>query len=77
MHLNHGKEHKRDCEDCEVSGAKIDHFDREIELIGNLDDAQRTRLLEIADKCPVHKTLHNEVVVNTQLRQAAGASGNA
>lgn len=73
VHLSHGKDYARDCEDCETSGAKIDHFDREIELIGNLDDAQRQRLMEIADKCPVHKTLHNEVRVNTTLRAATAA----
>ena len=74
VHLGHGKDYKRDCEECEVSGSKIDHFEREIELKGNLDETQRARLLEIADKCPVHKTLHNEVVVNTKLREPAGAS---
>lgn len=67
VHLTHGKTHQEDCENCENKKAKIDHFERVIELEGNLDDAQRARLLEIADRCPVHKTLHGEVVVNSRL----------
>jgi len=58
--IDHGKCHVTDSE----NGAKIDRFTRSITLTGNLDDAQRARLLEIADKCPVHKTLErtNEIV---------------
>ncbi|MEL6558386.1 MAG: alpha/beta fold hydrolase [Bacteroidota bacterium] len=67
VHLTHNKRHKADCEDCENDKSKIDHFDREIELEGDLSDEQRKRLLEIADRCPVHRTLHGEVVVNTKL----------
>lgn len=67
VHLDHHKDYGQDCEDCEKSSAKIDHFTRTIELKGNLDDEQKQRLLEIADKCPVHKTLHSEVKVKTEL----------
>ena len=66
VHLEHEKDYAKDCENCEQSSAKIDHFYRKIELEGDLDDTQRARLLEIADKCPVHKTLHNEVKVITK-----------
>jgi putative redox protein len=45
----------------------VDHFDRQVHLHGPLDDEQRTRILAIADKCPVHRTLHGEVHVTTQL----------
>ena len=69
VHLAHSKDHAKDCEECESPRAKIDQFDKELELIGNLSEDQRTRLLEIADKCPVHKTLHNEVQVRTVLKQ--------
>ncbi len=68
VHLTHEKRHKEDCDSCESKSTKLDHFDRVIELEGNLDDTQRARLLEIADRCPVHRTLHGEVVVNSRLR---------
>lgn len=67
VHVEHHKTHADDCESCEDPKAKIDHFDREIQLIGDLDEAQKQRLLEIADKCPVHKTLHSQVKIKTQL----------
>ena len=63
--LHHEKDYADDCEHCE-EGRKVDIFHREIEITGDLDDAQRARLLEIADKCPVHKTLHEPVVVRTR-----------
>lgn len=69
VHIDHAKDYWADCENMEDPKSKIDHFVREIELIGNLDDDQRKRLLEIADRCPVHKTLHSEVkVVTTEKR---------
>lgn len=75
VHLSHNKKHAADCEACEKPGTKIDTFTREIELRGNLTQEQQQRLLEIADKCPVHKTLHNEVTVETTLHQPEQASG--
>jgi uncharacterized OsmC-like protein/esterase/lipase len=69
VHLNHKKTHAQDCEACETSSAKIDRFDREIELHGDLNEEQKKRLLEIADRCPVHRTLHEEVEVVTKLRE--------
>ena len=63
----HGKIHADDCADCESASGRIDEFHREIMLVGNLDAAVRQRLLEIADKCPVHKTLHGEIRVRTTL----------
>lgn len=69
VHLNHGKEYGKDCLNCEKSGAKIDQFERKIELIGDLDNDQKQRLLEIAEKCPVHKTLHAEISVTTSLME--------
>lgn len=67
VHINHNKDYAKDCEDCEQSKAKIDHFEREIELIGELSEEEKTKLLEIADKCPVHKTLHSEIRIETKL----------
>ena len=67
VHLNHDKDYAEDCVNSEKSGAKIDQFERRIELKGDLDDGQKQKLLEIADKCPVHKTLHSDVKVITSL----------
>ena len=61
----HSKDHADDCDHCE-DGRKVDIFDREIEIEGDLDEAQRARLLEIADRCPVHRTLHETVLVRTR-----------
>lgn len=68
IHLEHFKLHSDDCEACETEQGYIDHIDREIELEGPLNEEQKTRLLEIADRCPVHKTLHAEIIINTKLR---------
>ncbi|MCY4550944.1 MAG: alpha/beta fold hydrolase [Defluviicoccus sp.] len=65
------KIHASDCAECDTRDGKIDSFEREIELVGPLDREQRARLLEIADKCPVHRTLHREVRVMTTLRSEA------
>ncbi len=68
-HVNHQKTHAQDCENCERNTAKIDVFEREIVLNGNLDEEQQQKLLEIADKCPVHRTLSNKVEVTTHLKK--------
>jgi uncharacterized OsmC-like protein/alpha/beta superfamily hydrolase len=67
VRLKHNKIHAKDCEACETEEGMIDFIEREIDLEGDLTDEQRIRLLEIADKCPVHKTLHGEVNVVTRL----------
>lgn len=66
--LNHEKIHAEDCESCETRDGRIDQIEREIELVGDLEDSQRSKLLEIADKCPVHRTLHSEVHIATALK---------
>lgn len=68
VHLDHNKIYAKDCADCETSDGKVDEISRIIELEGDLDEAQRKRLMEIADKCPVHRTLHNEVKIRSQLK---------
>ncbi|MEM8487711.1 MAG: bifunctional alpha/beta hydrolase/OsmC family protein [Bacteroidota bacterium] len=66
VRLKHAKIYAKDCASCETEGhAKIDQITREIRMTGPLDDAQQKRLMDIADKCPVHRTLHNEVHVST------------
>lgn len=69
VHLDHFKDHAEDCENLEDPKSKIDHFSRIIELEGDLDEQQRQKLLEIANKCPVHRTLHNPVKILTELRE--------
>lgn len=66
-HVDHKKTHAEDCEHCERNSAKIDTFERVIVLKGDLDEQQRQKLLEIANKCPVHRTLHNEVNITSRL----------
>jgi putative redox protein len=65
--LSHDKIHAEDCADCETKSGRLDRIDRRLLVEGALDDEQRARLLEIADKCPVHRTLESEVVVTTGL----------
>lgn len=67
VHLGHQKVHARDCEACETGEGKIDRIDLEIELAGPLEEPQRRRLLEIAERCPVHRTLESEVMMETGL----------
>jgi putative redox protein len=71
VHLTHEKIHAADCEHCETREGKIDRIDRAITFEGKLDEAQRQRLLEIADKCPVHRTLMSEIEIRTTERAPA------
>lgn len=68
VRLSHRKIHAEDCRDCDEKGGQIDRIERELELHGELDDTQRQRLLEIAGRCPVHRTLTGEVRIGTTLR---------
>jgi len=65
VRLSHRKVHAEDCRDCESESGKVDRIHREVQVTGDLTDEQRDRLLEIADKCPVHRTFHGEVKVDT------------
>ncbi|MCB7479989.1 bifunctional alpha/beta hydrolase/OsmC family protein [Christiangramia sediminis] len=66
-HVSYSKKHAEDCENCENDMAKIDSFEREISIKGDLDKTQLERLMEIADKCPVHKTLSSKAQIITKL----------
>ena len=70
IRLRHTKIHADDCETCVTEDAHIDHIEREIELVGPLDEAQRARLLEIAERCPVHRTLMGEIKIESRLRDS-------
>ena len=68
VHTSYSKSHAQDCKNCETDNAKLDTFKREIIISGSLDDKQKSRILQIADKCPVHKTLHSTVQIITELK---------
>ena len=65
--VDHRRIHAEDCVDCEKVDGKVDVFDRSIHLSGTLSPEQEARMLQIADRCPVHKTLENEIKINTEL----------
>lgn len=65
--VSHDKIHVQDCASCHTSTGKVDRFERRIRLTGALTEEQRKRLLEIADRCPVHKTLEGEIAIVTRL----------
>lgn len=67
VHLSHGKDYATDCKECDQPQSKIDHIEKNIELIGNLDATQKKRLLYIAEKCPVHKTLQQTVSITSKI----------
>ncbi|HUF11600.1 MAG TPA: alpha/beta fold hydrolase [Longimicrobiales bacterium] len=69
VHLRHSKIHADDF-DAMAPGARIDQIEREIEVLGDLDDEQRARLLEIANRCPVHRTLESDIRVVSKLKEA-------
>lgn len=65
--VTHDRVHAEDCEECESTAGKVDRLTRVIAIEGNLNDDQRRRMLEIADRCPVHRTLENEIRVESRL----------
>jgi len=67
VRLRHSRDHEADCEHCVAGDARIERVDRELELLGPLTEAQRVRLAEIADHCPVHRTLRSRVEIVTKL----------
>ncbi len=67
VRLRHAKVHAADCQDCEKKDGKIDRIERDVELHGALTEDQRARLLEIANMCPVHRTLTSEIDIRTRL----------
>jgi len=77
VRLSHSRIHARDCADCETSSGYVDVLQRRIALSGDLSAEQRERLLEIADKCPVHRTLTGEIRVYSELAAADSAASDA
>lgn len=69
VRMQHEKIHAEDCQECESESGKIDRIDRELYVEGDLTSEQREAIMRIADKCPVHRTLHAEVSVRTRLAE--------
>jgi putative redox protein len=67
VRLRHSRIYAEDCADCDTKDGMLDRIDRDIELTGNLTPEQRARLLEIADQCPVHRTLTRGMQIHTRL----------
>ncbi len=67
VRLRHRRVYSEDCAGCENAPRRIERIERAIELDGPLDDAQRAKLLEIAEKCPVHRTLTSTVEIASEL----------
>ncbi len=69
VRVRHSKIHVENCQDCEDPGSRIDYIEREIDLQGNLDGPTRQRMLEIADRCPVHRTLESRSRIVSRLKE--------
>ncbi len=67
IRLRHSRIHADDCADCETKQGTLDRIEREIAVAGEFTEEQRTKLLEIANKCPVHRTLTSEINIQTTL----------
>jgi putative redox protein len=67
VRLTHARVHAEDCADCEGGRRRLERIERRITLTGPLSDEQKARLLEIAEKCPVHRTLTGEIDIDTVL----------
>ena len=65
VRLGHERIHAQDCADCETKEGMLDEIRSEIHMEGNLDESQRKRLIEIARRCPVHRTLSSEIKIRT------------
>ncbi len=67
VRLRHSRIHARDCAECETKDVMLDRIERELSLDGVLSEDQRARLLDIANRCPVHRTLTSEISIQTRL----------
>src|SRR5260221_4608019 len=67
VRLRHSRIYAADCKSCETKVGMLDRIERDVEFVGTLDETQRARLVEIANKCPVHQTLTSEIDIRTRL----------
>ena len=75
VELSYAKVHADDCASCDTEVRTIERIEREISLLGDLSEEQRQRLMDIADKCPIHRTLTSRIEIRT--RQTAGVKRGA
>ncbi|HHB83039.1 MAG TPA: OsmC family protein [Devosia sp.] len=68
VRLTHDKIHAKDCEECETQSGKVDLISTEISISGELSEEERQRIFEIAERCPVHRTITSEVIIRAQLK---------
>ncbi len=68
VRLSHSKIHAEDCAECETKKGKVDHIETEINITGDLTEEERQKIFEIAEKCPVHKTITGEIIIDTTLK---------
>ncbi|RPA67783.1 alpha/beta fold hydrolase [Cyclobacteriaceae bacterium YHN15] len=68
VYLDHDKVHKEDSEDFDKKGSKVSRFTRSLEIKGDLNEEMKDKLLEIANKCPVHRTLHEDIIIETKFK---------
>lgn len=74
VRLAHSRIHAEDCTTCDTTQGMLDRIDAEISLLGDLSDDQRLRLVEIANRCPIHRTLVSQVQIRTSLATASTSS---
>ena len=67
VELLHDKVHAEDCEDCDKKKSKIDHIEKDVIVVGDLSEQQRDRLLEISERCPVHRTLKSDIKITSHI----------
>ncbi len=67
IELRHSKQHAEDCKNCEKDSSKIDVIEKELIIEGDLSEKQLNRLLEISERCPVHRTLMSDITINSTL----------
>jgi uncharacterized OsmC-like protein len=69
VRLSHDKIHAEDCENCDTKNGKVDHIQAEISISGDLTDEERQKIFEIAEKCPVHRTITSEIIIDAHLKK--------
>jgi putative redox protein len=67
VRVEHDRIHAEDCDTCEKTEGKVDQFTRYIKIEGDITEEQHSRMMQIADLCPVHKSLENEIKIETQV----------
>lgn len=77
VHLDHDRIHAADCEGCETEAGQIDRIRRRISVTGRLEPEERARLMEMADRCPVHRTLKAEIAIETTASEGDGPAPSA